>query len=255
MISLLIYTLFSVASSQILVMTNSTASIACLTPKSLADQLICSFNSAEMNYNKNGTSISQDEFMQAVNKLHGNATVLQYLAFDSVLGRSKINSKREAAMFLAHAWTATNGLTEKHELACMTNLQSCRNKYKDTVGSAEYVFYGRGYLMLSEDTNYKNASQALFQDNRLLSWPEQVAEDECVAWGTAFYLWDKLVHDDAGVKDGKFGASTKILAADECNQSSDQTVRDEAKKRYHYYTTILKAFGVTEAAVEAGCYN
>ena len=49
------------------------------------------------------------------------------------------------------------------------------------------VHAGRGYIMLTGSANYKAASEALYNDDRLLNNPALVASSEDYAWQTSFW--------------------------------------------------------------------
>ena len=54
--------------------------------------------------------------------------------------------------------------------------------------STEYLSSaGRGYIMLTGSANYKAASEALYNDDRLLDNPGLVASSENYAWGVSFW--------------------------------------------------------------------
>lgn len=91
----------------------------------------------------------------------------------------------------------------------------------------------------------------LFNDDRLLKNPELVADDEKIAWATAFWFWKTHVSSNPGVAKGEFGAATKeINGILECSGPN----YDRAKLRFKLYSRILKAFKIEEEPNEAGCY-
>ena len=169
-----------------------------------------------------------------------------YKGFIAGIPKSDISSKRELAAFLAHILLESDGLKVREEYACKNN--ACPGKYDSGPGGQ---YYGRGYMQLTWKANYLSTSRGLYGDERLVENPQSVAEDEEIAWATAFFFWKSQVHAAAGVQEGKFGATTKVInGIIECGAPNDK-----AKKRFEYYTKILTAWGITEAPIEAGCYN
>lgn len=55
------------------------------------------------------------------------------------------------------------------------------------------------------------ASKAIFGDNRLVMDPDSVAKRDDIAWQTAFWYWGTRVHNQPGVQQGRFGATTKAI--------------------------------------------
>lgn len=101
-----------------------------------------------------------------------------YKIYQNIVARYM--SIAEEAMFLANIMWETGGLQHTEEIAC-------RN------GDCVYgPYYGRGYIQLTWDYNYRDASYALYGDDRLLRRPELVAEVEC-GWRTAMYYWQRYV--------------------------------------------------------------
>jgi predicted chitinase len=106
-------------------------------------------------------------------------------------------------------------------------------------------------MQLTWKANYEAASKDLYGDDRLVQKPQVVAEDEAIAWATAFYYWKTRVHTAPGVKEGKFGATTKAInGALECGAPNDK-----AKKRFANYSKILTTWGISDKPDETGCYN
>ncbi|KAJ2538670.1 hypothetical protein EV175_006435, partial [Coemansia sp. RSA 1933] len=114
------------------------------------------------------------------------------------------------------------------------------------------TYWGRGYIQLTWEYNYKAASQGMYGNNKLVQDPDIVATDEDIAWGVSFWYWKKNVHTDSKVQNGQFGASVNdINGALECKGAA----QDKAKKRYAMYKAILPIFASNETPIESGCYN
>ena len=93
----------------------------------------------------------------------------------------------------------------------------------------------------------------MYNDDRLLKNPDQVADDEDIAWATSFWFWKQNVNRLPAVKKGFFGASTKAINGGlECGSGPNT---DKAKIRFAKYVNVLKAFDVNESPKEYGCYN
>lgn len=204
-------------------------------------------------------TITKDQFVEAWKKGKQylpdpnvtEPTDAQFKAFIEHAGPDGgITSNRELAMFMSQIMWESGGLVYKSEIACKTN--NCAGSYQDTTGLPGKFYYGRGYIQLTWGANYKGASTDLFNDDRLLQDPDQVAKDEGVAWGVSFWFWKKNVKPV--LKDSpNFGLTTKAInGALEC---SSATPNEKAVKRYKIYTEILKVFEPSETPVEGGCYN
>lgn len=203
-------------------------------------------------------NISQEDFINAWTQgkqylPDGNIptpTAAQYNAFIQNAGpMGGITSKTELAMFLSEIMWESGGLYYKSELACQTN--NCSGQYVDAVGLPGKYYYGRGYIQLTWGANYKDASNDLFKDDRLLQNPDTVATNEDYAWGVSLWYWKSKVKPGlAGTFN--FGLATKAInGALECSGSNT----DKAKKRYQIYTAVLKVFEPSATPIEAGCYN
>lgn len=206
-------------------------------------------------------AISQDEFSKAVtscypenkDKYTPDALAAKYKAFIAGLNNSKIETKKEAAMFLAQILHESGGLIYTKEIVCQTNLAKCKADYppKGPGASTGKDYYGRGYIQLTWDTNYDAASKVLYKDDRLVKDPDQVGDKEEVAWAVSFWFWDTNVHNAPGIKDGKFGAATNAINGPlECAQKSNPKA---VEKRNANYAKCLTAFGISDAPDTSGC--
>ena len=205
--------------------------------------------------------VSKEEFSKAVkacypeNKDKYTPEMLdtRYKAFMAGLAKSKIESKKEAAMFLAQILYTSLGLVHKKEILCQTDIEKCREAYpaKGPGKDTKKDYYARGYIQLAHDYNYDKASKALFNDDRLVKDPEQVGEDEDIAWAVSFWYWDSEVRNKEGVKEGKYGATTNAINGPiECEKKSNPKA---VEKRNSNYTEVLKAFGIEDAPDTTGC--
>lgn len=211
-----------------------------------------------------GDPFTEADFTKAVTALGKADAASKASAFVGSLKDAAICSKQEAAMFLAHVWHQSGGLQFKEELACKDTEASktaCDVAYPLTQGKgvSGKHYYGRGYMQLAHDYNYEKAGQDLFGDaSKLLNDPDSVASDESLSWRTAAWYWKANVHSVSGVKEGKFGVTTKAInGALECSPSAKPEARAAAQNRFKYYSTIMAAVLPTASAKldETGCYN
>jgi len=196
-----------------------------------------------------GQLVSFDQFANAVTSCGyprpGNDKYNSFI--NNYASAGGITSKRELAMFLAQILHESGGLIYKSEIRCQGN--NCPGDYRSPGDAPNKFYFGRGYIQLTWSYNYKAASQALYRDNRLVNDPDMVARDENVAWQTAFWYWKANVHSDPGVLAGQFGSATKkINGGLECNPC-----RAACPKRFELYQKVLRAFGETSPASNAGC--
>lgn len=137
---------------------------------------------------------------------------------------------KEQAMFLANSIWETGGLQYMKELACSS-------------GSCTYgKYYGRGFMQLTWDYNYKAASTALYNDDRLVTNPDLAAEPDG-AWATATWFWTSQVRpalqSSNAIDNYQLGyAVKKINGALEC------PANEKAKNRLAIYNQILKAWNI-----------
>ena len=170
-----------------------------------------------------------------------------YQAFVKVTARM---SKEEAAMFFANSCWETGGLQFVEEIACKT-------------GTCSYgKYYGRGYIQLTHDYNYKAAGKDLYpsEPDKLFNNPDLVAKPED-AWKTAEWFWKKEVRtkpgsgkpalSDADIKGGKFGVAVNVINGGlECAPGGDRT---KANKRLAILKEVYKAWGCAGTPTLAGC--
>ncbi|KAJ1680405.1 hypothetical protein EV182_000060 [Spiromyces aspiralis] len=167
------------------------------------------------------------------------------------LSDGNISSAEEAAMFLAEILWESDGLTAVKEIACENT--GCPGQYGSSSDASGKSYYGRGYIQLTWSSNYQMCSQKLYGDDRLVQNPDQVADDDNIAWKVSFCYWAERVHSAPGVQDGEFGAATKAInGALECGSGS---AVDKAKKRFEIYQKVLAVFDPSSTPNPAGCYS
>ncbi len=147
----------------------------------------------------------------------------------------------EAAMLMANCVWETAGLQHTEEIACKTG----------TCGYGKY--YGRGFLQLTWDYNYKEASKDIYGDeNKYLSDPDLVAKSED-AWKTALWFWKKRVQpvlqQNDAVKKGLFGYTIKVI-----NGGLECPANEKAQYRLKIFNAIKKAWNIDgPEGVMTGC--
>lgn len=210
----------------------------------------------ETDYTDPGTAtgtafgLTFDEYAAAVQNNGVRAGVATPEQYQAIVGNAEaaggITSKRELAMFLAQVLWESTGLVDREELSRGVNADGIVEPY--------VPYYGRGYIQLTWEDNYRAASMALYGDERLLSEEGRntIVTDEDTAWAVSFWYWKTFVHVSEGVQAGQFGASTaNINGAKECQDPAGHEV---ARQRFAIYTSLLAAFNVPEDPIEAGCY-
>ncbi|XP_014289628.1 uncharacterized protein [Halyomorpha halys] len=194
--------------------------------------------------------ISYQQFCDAVtNNGFPRPSRAQFDGFIRAVDYAGINSKREAAMFLAQLIHESGGLQYKEEQA-YKNASS--DPYSSSLDRPGKRYYGRGYIQLTWAQNYRNASKDIYGNDKLLDNPDLVASDEDVAFITAGWYWKTNVGSIPGVKNGRFGESTRAINGTlECNGQNE----DKSRKRFEYYRTVFNVFGCSGTPNECGCYN
>ena len=192
-------------------------------------------------------NISYDQFAEAVIAC-GYPTPSKNL-YSSFISRAykdgDITSNRELAMFLANILHESGGLIYNREIRCKND--GCPQEYRNSGDFSGVYYYGRGFIQLTWSYNYRDASFALFGDDRLVINPDLVAQSEDYSWAVSFWFWKAKVHNY--VQGGEFGNSiSKINGGLECNPC-----RGACSKRINNYSIILRIFGVFELPNVSGC--
>ncbi|KAL4474223.1 hypothetical protein ABPG72_001762 [Tetrahymena utriculariae] len=84
----------------------------------------------------------------------------------------------------------SNGFPCTKENGC-PNCDACsyNSQGKQCSTTPNLQYYGRGPLQLSWDYNYNNFSQYYFKDNRALTNPDIVTQDQQTCWASAIWFW------------------------------------------------------------------
>lgn len=197
-----------------------------------------------------GEKITSEDVKKVTSELEYNPSEENVNAISQELG-SSFSDRNEASMFLAQIIHESAGLTKTSEQGCEQNAEKCSKNYDDGQGKPGKSYYGRGFMQLSWAANYKEAGEGIGMGDKLLDNPDLVSKDPKIAAKTAVWYWKTRVATAPGVKENKFGATTKAINGSlECN---GQNV-EKSKKRYEIYMKIVKTLDISNPASEGGCY-
>ncbi|KAJ3205507.1 hypothetical protein HK099_000771 [Clydaea vesicula] len=186
--------------------------------------------------------VSFDQYQNALRSIGVEDQNAISNSYTTVMARAledgRVNTPRELAMFLANVMQETSFIYVR---------ELCGVAGTCTGGYGQY--YGRGYIQLTWDYNYRAYSRYVFNDDRLLSNPDLVAQDLNLAWGSSFWYWSNNVHDQ--VQNGEFGRSVRAINGNlECAGGPNTHA---AYQRLEYYQKVLAAFGLRDSHGLAGC--
>lgn len=133
-------------------------------------------------------------------------------------------------MFLANSIWETGGLQYMKEIACSN-------------GSCQYgKYYGRGFIQLTWDYNYREASKDIYGDDSLYNNPDMAATPEG-AWRTALWFWNKKVapvlKQNNAVETYKLGYSIKVI-----NGGLECPANQKAQNRMAIFNEILAQWNI-----------
>jgi len=124
-----------------------------------------------------------------------------------------------------------------------------------------FVFFGRGAIQLSWNSNYLQASTVLAESSdTLCSQPELVATNPKYAWGTALWFWvfkkpegqETTCHMQS--LEGSFGGSLNIINGGlECPADPTSYHADAIVTRLRYYCIAASVMGVKRLLDFEGC--
>lgn len=128
---------------------------------------------AQNELNIDASLINENEFYKAVTSSGYKKPSLEQ--YNNIISQAESNgnitNKMQLAMFLATVLWESDGLTALREYQCYPKLNA-NCSYSTGLGYKGRNYYGRGYIQLTWDYNYKAASLDLFNDDRLLKNPD-----------------------------------------------------------------------------------
>ncbi|CAF4720572.1 unnamed protein product [Rotaria sp. Silwood1] len=169
-------------------------------------------------------------------------STLRATRFDGLkaTGWTPVNND-EAAVFLAHVFHETGGLSTMREYCA----PGCGSQYSGSWCSISAapgkLYYGRGWFQLSWPCNYYSAGLSLGVD--LLADPDKVENDPQLAVSTALWFYNANGMA-APAQIGDFAATTRIInGALECNNGpgyANQLTRYKASLRKIKTTAVFR---------------
>lgn len=148
-----------------------------------------------------------------------------------------LNSRNEAAMFLAHVFHESEGFKYKEEI-------NRSNNYMSSLGDKDKSYHGRGYMMITWPENYLACGKALGLGEQLIHSPEKLLTDN-LAIESAIWYWKDIVRKANGVSDSNFWNTTMAINGSiEMSESGEEM----ANHRYDLYVRIARALGVNDYA-------
>lgn len=173
-----------------------------------------------------------------------------------------ITSEAEMMMAIAQMSSESKGFSSTREEACISEPppERCRYagdpKYKCNENATNAFYFGRGYIQITGCLNYRAASFALYNDDRLVRNPDLVASDPMVNLEASLWFWKRNVHSRKGVTEGDFGATTKAIHG--TGACKNPKWIPNSKLRYKQFIKCLQASGLYDdlkgKVNESGCY-
>lgn len=168
-------------------------------------------------------NFSRQNFIDSLSVCHYDPAAIDIgglynIISDSLLqtnGEPFFSARVELAMFLAQIYHESGGLHYTRECACVDDNCPLSYRYPQYDFSNTTYYYGRGFMQLSWSYNYRSASLELFNDERLVEYPDQVSEPP-LNWLTALWYWKANVQWIPQVQRGMFGYSTRAINPMEC---------------------------------------
>lgn len=182
-------------------------------------------------------AISYDQFCQAADAYSatGNGTPPKPSqdVYNAYVKAAKDMPVEEQAWLLANCAWESAGFQRIEEDIC---------KGKETC--ADYgKYFGRGYIQLTHDYNYKAASKAITgSESTFLDKPSLVATND-YAWATTIWFWNNNVHAEIvkkkAIEGGLFGVTIGVINSMECPGN------DKAQNRVKIVNKIYEAWKLT----------
>ncbi|GAV00429.1 hypothetical protein RvY_11277 [Ramazzottius varieornatus] len=165
------------------------------------------------------TLISPEQFQRTLEACDSHAQPEQFPRLLTAISQAGISSRGELAMFLANIY---------HESAMLLYVSEISPQPDDFyTGGAKYK--GRGYIQLTHDYNYRDASEALYGDDTLVKNPEMVEKDLGVAWAVTAWFWKARVKPGLNLND--FNSTVRAINSMELDGHHEEQLG--RRKRYH----------------------
>lgn len=142
------------------------------------------------------------------------------------------NNSNEVAMFLAQVIHESGGFVDREE-------------WDKGAGQSYVPYYGRGFIQLTHDYNYRAASLAIFGDERLVDEPNMVFDDLELSMRVSIWFWETIVRPKGGPRNNNFGLTTDAI-----NGALEKPGSELARRRYKLYIDIARVFGIQNLAKE-----
>ena len=183
--------------------------------------------------------VTRDSFEQAfTSNGYKCPTYENYTDFNLCIEKAGIQNIKEAKIFLAHVIHETGGLRYLNERRWLENgggsielLDSRQDSkteeykekynYRTKQSKAGKYYFGRGWLHLSGNDNYKACSDYFSQSNNgilvelptnhLLDNPELVSSDHHLSWGTAAWFWKTQVKPQVSVESMSVKSTLRVI--------------------------------------------
>jgi len=150
-------------------------------------------------------------------------------------------------------------VTPPHGCVCGPTTEVDQESHKGLI-NPNAVFFGRGAIQLSWNSNYIKASQVLAgSQETLCTQPDLVATEPKYAWGTALWFWlfnkggeDTTCHIQS--LEGSFGGSLNVINGGlECPPKADSYHVQAIVTRLRYYCIAASVIGVKRLLSMDGC--
>ncbi|XP_058448653.1 uncharacterized protein LOC131428624 [Malaya genurostris] len=106
-------------------------------------------------------------------------------------------------------------------------------------------YYGRGYIMLTWEDNYRAASRDMFHDDRLVQNPDLVSASTSLSMDVSIWYWMTRVRPEAAPFNNFYLTTKAIKGVLEGNAGNPA-----ARRRFDLYRRVALEFGLYNLARE-----